>query len=202
MYGSNWCGQIPHREILNSWKKIGSTEILKFIRNIVKDNTKSFLSKQITEIMDSEKTISEYREKLENLGRELSTIQYDFKIKNKPSEKYWGKRIQEFCIYHKKAIEYFTQVYSLMSLTNEEQSGMFLLRISKLGQLGEKLLEDMENIKQNPATMNLKNQQQSRWSIEQREKLIKSNKNCLNHEKRMNVFFKEFFEKYLQGKTR
>jgi len=152
--------------------------------------------------MDSEKTISEYREKLENLGRELSTIQYDFKIKNKPSEKYWGKRIQEFCIYHKKAIEYFTQVYSLMSLTNEEQSGMFLLRISKLGQLGEKLLEDMENIKQNPATMNLKNQQQSRWSIEQREKLIKSNKNCLNHEKRMNVFFKEFFEKYLQGKTR
>ena len=148
--------------------------------------------------MDTENSIKEYEKNLEKLGVELSAIQYNFKIKNEPSGKYWTKKIQGFENYHKKAIEYFTQVYSLMGIINEEQSGMFLLRISKLRQLGIKLLEDMENVKKNPATMDLKDKQQSRWSIEQRDNLIKSNNDCLNHEKRMNVFFKEFYEKYLQ----
>jgi hypothetical protein len=151
----------------------------------------------VTKSMDSEKTIKEYGEKLEELGVELSKIQYGFKIKDKPSEKYWTKRIQEFENYHKKAVEYFIQSYSLMSLVNDEQSGIFLLRISKLQQLGMKLLEDMEKVKQNPSSMDLKDKQQSKWSKEIRERLLKSNNDCLNHEKRMNVFFKEFYEKYL-----
>ncbi len=89
-----------------------------------------------------------------------------------------------------------------MSLANEEQSDMFLLRISKLRQLGENLLEDMKKIKQKPSIMNLKDKQQSRWSIELREQLIKSNNDCLNHEKHMNIFFKEFYEKYLMNKMK
>ena len=152
--------------------------------------------------MDSDKTTKEYSRKLEKLGVELSKIQYDFKIKDKSSEKYWAKRIQEFNNYHKKTIEYFTQSYALMSLANEEQSDMFLLRISKLRQLGEKLLEDMKKIKQKPSIMNLKDKQQSRWSIELREQLIKSNNDCLNHEKHMNIFFKEFYEKYFMNKMK
>ena len=147
--------------------------------------------------MDSEKTIKEYSEKLEKLGIELSKIQYDFKIKDNPSEKYWTKRIQKFENYHKKVAEYFTQSYSLMSLVNEEQSGIFLLRISKLRQLGVRLLEDMQKVKQNPSSMNLKDKQQSRWSKEIRDKLLKSNNDCLNHEKRMNIFFKDFHTEYL-----
>jgi len=152
--------------------------------------------------MESEKITVEHREKLEKLGMELSKFQYDFKIKNIPSEKYWDKRIQEFYHYHDKTIEYFSQAYSLMRLSNEEQSGAFLLRLGKLKQLGRKLLEDMENVKQNPATMDLKDKQQSRWSIEQREKLIESNNDCLNHEKRMNVFFKDFYEEFLLDKKK
>jgi hypothetical protein len=151
----------------------------------------------VTKIMNSEKTIKEYSEKLEKLGVELSKIQYDFKIKDKPSEKYWTKRIQEFENYHKKVVEYFTKSYSLMSLVNEEQSDIFLLRISKLQQLGVKLFEDMEKVKQNPSSMNLKDKQQSKWSKEIRDQLLKSNNDCLNHEKRMNIFFKEFYEEYL-----
>ncbi len=147
--------------------------------------------------MNSEKTIKEYSEKLEKLGVELSKIQYDFKIKDKPSEKYWTKRIQEFENYHKKVVEYFTKSYSLMSLVNEEQSDIFLLRISKLQQLGVKLFEDMEKVKQNPSSMDLKDKQQSKWSKEIRDQLLKSNNDCLNHEKRMNIFFKEFYEEYL-----
>ncbi len=146
--------------------------------------------------MDSKKTKKEYSEKLERLGVELSKFQYDFKIKDKPSEKYWVKRIQEYEKYHNKVTEYFTQAYSLMNLVTEEQSGVFLLRISKLQQLGEKVLEDMEKVKQNPSSMNLKDKQQSKWSKEIRDQLLKSNNDCLNHEKRMNVFFKEIYEKY------
>ncbi len=147
--------------------------------------------------MESEKTIKVYSEKLEKLGIELSKIQYDFKIKDKPSEKYWIKRIQEFKNYHKKVVEYFTQSYSLMSLVNEEQSRIFLLRISKLRQLGVRLLEDMQKVKQNPSSMDLKDKQQSRWSKEIRERLLKSNNDCMNHEKRMNIFFKDFHTEYL-----
>ena len=143
--------------------------------------------------MDSKK---EHSERLEKLGVELSKIQYDFKIKDNPSEKYWTKRIQEYEKYRNKVTEYFTQAYSLMNLVTEEQSGVFLLRISKLQQLGEKLLEDMEKVKQNPSSMNLKDKQQSKWSKEIRDQLLKSNNDCLNHEKRMNVFFKEIYEKY------
>jgi len=150
--------------------------------------------------MESEKITREYREKLEKLGIELSKVQYDFKIKNNPSEKYWAKRIRNFNNYHDKAIEYFTQAYSLMRLSDKEQSGIFLLRVGKLKQLGKKLLEDMENVKQNPATMDLKDKQQSRWSIEQRDNLIESNDDCLNHEKGMNVFFRDFYEEFLRGK--
>jgi hypothetical protein len=84
-----------------------------------------------------------------------------------------------------------------MSLVNEEQSDIFLLRISKLQQLGVKLFEDMEKVKQNPSSMNLKDKQQSKWSKEIRDQLLKSNNDCLNHEKRMNIFFKEFYEEYL-----
>jgi hypothetical protein len=146
--------------------------------------------------MDSKKTKKEYSEKLEKLGVELSKIQYDFKIKDNPSEKYWAKRIQEYEKYRNKVTEYFTQAYSWMNLVTEEQSGVFLLRISKLQQLGEKLLEDMEKVKQNPSSMNLKDKQQSKWSKEIRDQLLKSNNDCLNHEKRMNIFFKEIYEKY------
>jgi hypothetical protein len=85
-----------------------------------------------------------------------------------------------------------------MSLVDEEQAGIFLLRISKLQQLGVKLLEDMDKVKQNPASMNLKDKQQSKWSKEIRERLLKSNNDCLNHEKRMNVFFKEVYKNYLK----
>ena len=151
----------------------------------------------VTKIMNSEESIKEYSEKIEKLGTELSKIQYDFKIKDKPSENYWVKRIERFEIYHKKVTEYFTQSYSLMNLVNEEQSSDFLLRISKLLQLGVRVLEDMEKVKQNPSSMNLKDRQQSKWSKEIRERLLKSNNDCRNHEKRMNIFFKEFYEKYL-----
>ena len=147
---------------------------------------------------NKENDIKTYTEKLEKLGVELSKIQYEFKIKNHPSAKYWSKKIQEFETYHKKTKEYFSLVYSLMNLIDEEQSSLFLLKLSKLGKLGTELLVNLKNVKENPDTMNLKDKQQSRWSIEQREKLIESNNECLNHEKHMNILFKEFYKKYIK----
>ena len=145
-----------------------------------------------------ESDTSEKRKKLEEFGNELTKIQYDFKIKSSTSEKYWDQKVDEFQAYHKKAIEYFSQAYLLMTDLDKEQAGMFLLRISKLKQLGVKLLENMEKIKENPSIMNDKDKQQSRWSIEQRELLMNVNEECLNHEKKMNLFFREFYEKTLR----
>jgi len=148
--------------------------------------------------MNPTQDTSEYDKKLEKLGAELSKIQYDFKIKNKNSEKYWLKRIEEFENYHKTVTEYFTLVYSLMNLVNKEESSVFLLKISKLKQLGGNLVENMKKIKENPASMDLKDMQQSKWTVELREQLIKSNEDCLKHEKHMNVFFRDFYEKNLK----
>lgn len=150
--------------------------------------------------MSSDEEAKKYSEKLEKLGLELSKIQYDFKIRDNPSVKYWEERIQEFTNYHKKVVEYFSEASSFMRLSDKENSEIFFLRVSKLLQLGRRVLQDMEKIKQNPSTMNLKDKQQSKWSKELRDQLIKSNKDCLEHEKRMNVFFKNFYEKYLLEK--
>ena len=43
-----------------------------------------------------ESKTDEQRKRLEELGNELTKIQFDFKIKNNSSEKYWVKRIEEF----------------------------------------------------------------------------------------------------------
>jgi len=143
--------------------------------------------------MDS--NIIKKSKELEKLGNDLTKIQYDFKIKNTSSKNYWFKRKEEFENYHKKALEYFFQAYSLMNALDKEQSGFFLLRLSKLKQLGVKLIENMEKIKENPSIMDVKDKQQSKWSIELRDQLINLNKDCLNQEKKMNILFREFYEK-------
>ncbi|NIM25754.1 MAG: hypothetical protein GTN97_09160 [Nitrosopumilaceae archaeon] len=150
--------------------------------------------------MDSGNEIEEKSKKLEELGIDLSKIQFDFKVKNSKKEEYWEKRIKEFQNYHKKTVEYFIEAHYLMSLLDKEESGPFLLRVSKLRQIGIKLLESMEEIKQNPSIMDLKDQQQSKWSMEQKEKFLNTNEELKNHEKHMNVFFREFYEKRLKEK--
>lgn len=144
--------------------------------------------------------INECSKKLEKLGRELANIQYDFKIQNKTSEKYWVSRINEFQKYHQKVTEYFTQAYSLMNLSSKEESNLFLFKINKLKQNGTRLIQCMEKIKENPSIMDLKDKQQSKWSVDQRDELINSNNECLNHEKHMNIYFREFYEKNLKTK--
>lgn len=150
--------------------------------------------------MDNEDSISEKSRILEKLGKELAERQYDFKIKENKSEQYWGKRIEEFQKYHKKTSDYFMEAYSLMNLIDKSQSPAFLLRISKLKQLGTKLLETMEKIRENPSIMNTKDRQQSKWSVEQKENLLTANEDCKNHEKHMNIFFREFYERSFKAK--
>lgn len=137
----------------------------------------------------------EKRKKLENLGKELTKIQYDFKTKNETSKNFWIKKTTEFSIYHKKVIEYFSQAYYFINEVDKDQGGLFLLRINKLRQIGEKLLNCMETIMENPEIMNLGNTQKSKWSIEQRTQFLNCSDECLNHERKMNIFFKEFYEK-------
>lgn len=145
------------------------------------------------------KTAKEYSNNLANLGKDLSEIQFNYKVIENSTEQYWQKRINEFKKYNEKGTEYYTQAHALMNLVDKEQSGLFLLSISKFRQMGLKLITNMEEVKQNPSIIKSKDKQQSKWSKELREKLIESSNACLHHEMDMNRFFREFYEKHLKN---
>jgi len=146
-----------------------------------------------------QKTAKEHSNNLARLGKEIAEIKFYYKITENTTEQYWENRIIEFKKYNEKAAEYYTQAHALMNLVDKEQSGLFLLSISKLRQSGLKLLADMEEVKKNPSVIKSKDKQQSKWSKDLREKLVESNNICMNHEKNMNKIFREFYEKHLKN---
>lgn len=145
------------------------------------------------------KTAKEYSDNLASLGKELSEIQFNYKVIENATEQYWQKRVNEFKKYNEKGTEYYTQAHALMNLVDKEQSGLFLLNISKFRQMGLKLITNMEEVKQNPTSVKSKDKQQSKWSKDLREKLIETSNACLHHEMDMNKFFREFYEKHLRN---
>jgi len=154
--------------------------------------------KTMTEIEN--KSAKEYSDNLTKLGKEIYELQFNYKLIEKDTEQYWQRRISEFKKYSEKTIEYFTLAHKLMNLTDKENSGLFLLMISKLHQIGLKLIANMEEVKQNPSVMKSKDKQQSKWSKELREETIESNNECMNQEIKMNRFFRTFYEKNIRNK--
>jgi HAMP domain-containing protein len=176
---------------------------LKHGETIKRVESKLFIIEILTDIMTDElgklqKTVKEYSDNLARLGKEIAEIKFNYKIIENTTEKYWEDKIVEFKKYNEKATEYYIQAHSLMNLIDKEQSGLFLLSISKLRQSGLKLLAYMGEIKKNPSTIKSKDKQQSKWSKDLREKLIESNTLCMNHEKNMNKIFRGFYEKHLK----
>ncbi len=167
-------------------------------------DSKLFIAEKFRHIMTEDleklkKSAKEYSDNLAKLGKELAKIQFNYKVIENTTEQYWQKRINEFKKYNEKGTEYYTQAHALMNLVDKEQSGLFLLSISKLRQLGLKLLTNMEEVKQNPSIIKSKDKQQSKWSKELREKLIESSNACLHHEMDMNKSFREFYETHLKN---
>lgn len=144
------------------------------------------------------KDAKENSDKLAKLGMELGEIQFSYRVEEKTSKDYWGKRIQDFKKYSEKGIEYYNQVHSMMNLVNKEEAQLFLLRTSKFRQLGLSLIEIMEKIKENPSIIDPKDKQQSQWSREIKTKLTENSNQCLRHEMDMNTTFREFYEKHLK----
>lgn len=167
-------------------------------------DSKLFIAEKCIGIMTEEpeklkKSAKEHSNNLAKLGKELSEIQFNYKVIENTTEQYWQKRINEFKKYNEKGTEYYTQAHALMNLVDKEQSGLFLLSISKLRQMGLKLITNMEEVKQNPSIIKSKDKQQSKWSKELREKLIESSNACLHHEMDMNKFFRGFYETHLKN---
>ena len=167
-------------------------------------DSKLFIAEKFRNIMTEEleklkKSAKEYSDNLAKLGKELSEIQFNYKVIENTTEQYWQKRINEFKKYNGKGTEYYTQAHALINLADKEQSGLFLLSISKLHQIGLKLIMNMEEVKQNPSIIKSKDKQQSKWSKELRERLIESSNACLHHEIDMNKFFREFYETHLRN---
>lgn len=167
-------------------------------------DSKLFIAEKFRHIMTEDleklkKSAKEYSDNLAKLGKELAEIQFNYKVIENTTEQYWQKRVNEFKRYNEKGTEYYTQAHALINLVDKEQSGLFLLGISKLRQLELKLLTNMEEVKQNPSIIKLKDKQQSKWSKELREKLLESSNVCLHHEMDMNKFFREFYETHLKN---
>jgi len=147
---------------------------------------------------EQKKSAKEHSDKLAKLGMELGEIQFSYRIEEKPTKEYWQKRIDDFKKYNEIGMKYYNQVYSLMNLVNNEESQLFLLRVSKFRQLGATLIEIMEKIKENPSISDSKDKQQSQWSKEIKNQITEHSNKCLHHEMDMNTSFREFYEKNLK----
>ena len=144
------------------------------------------------------KSAKVHSEKLAELGKELSEIQFSYKIEENTSKEYWQKRIDGFKKYSEMGMKYYNQVYSLMNLVNKEESQRFLLSTSKFHQLGVTLIEIMEKIKENPSIVDNKDKQQSQWSRKIRDQVTEHGNKCLRLEMDINTSFREFYEKHLK----
>ena len=139
------------------------------------------------------KILQEYSKKLTKLGSILAKEQFSYKIEEKTSKKYWQKRIEEFKKYNETGLEYYNQVQSMMNVIDKDKGQLFLLDISKFHQLGIKLIKIMETIEETPSIINSKDKQQSHWSKKIKKDISETSIECLDHEKYMNVSFREFY---------
>lgn len=135
--------------------------------------------------------------KLAEMSRNLIEMHFSYKVEEKPSKQYWEGRIAEFEQYTHKGIEYYAQVRYMIGLVDKKESQMFLLRMSKMHQLSASLAKTIEEVAANPSIMDPKDRQQSKWSRDVRDRLIRQSDECLCHEKDMNRAFREFYEKNL-----
>ena len=142
--------------------------------------------------------VKEYSKKLTELGTGLSKNPFSYKIEEKSSKEYWGKRIKDFEDHSKKSLQYYQQVHGIINAINKEDAEMFLLRIGKFRQMSVKMIGLMEKIRENPSIINSKDKQQSIWSKEIRQQIIDQSNNCLNHEKQANEYFRDFYEKNIK----
>lgn len=142
--------------------------------------------------------VKDHSGNLAKIGSELAQIQFNYKVIEKAKMDYWEKRVEDFSRYHQKGMEYYIEIHSLMNLVDKEKADFFLLNLSKLRQLGKKLQELFEQVKQNPSIISSKDKQQSKWSKEIRDQLIEYSNKTLEQEKFMNANFREFYDKNLK----
>jgi hypothetical protein len=134
-----------------------------------------------------------HSKELTKLGSVLAKEQFSYKIEEKTSKKYWQKRIEEFKKYNETGLEYYNQVQSMMNVIDKDKGQLFLLDISKFHQLGIKLIKIMETIEETPSIINSKDKQQSHWSKKIKKDISETSVECLDHEKYMNISFREFY---------
>lgn len=146
---------------------------------------------------DNRSAIADSSRKLAEMGRELSSMQFNYKVLDGKKPEYWEKRVEAFREHHAKSTEYYSQAHRLMSHVDKDGAGVFLLGIGKLRQTGRKLEELLEHIRQNPTIMSSKDKQQSKWSKETREQVIEYSDKTLEQEKALSKSFREFYEKYM-----
>ena len=138
-----------------------------------------------------------YSRRLADMSRSLMEMHFSYKVEEKPSRQYWEKRVADFERYASTCMEYYSQAQSMIGLMDKKESQMFLLRMSRMRQLSTSLVKTMKEVAANPSIMDPKDRQQSKWSKDVRDRLIRQSDECLHHEKDMSQTFREFYEKNL-----
>tara|TARA_Y100000758_G_scaffold292296_1_gene247424 strand:- start:495 stop:968 length:474 start_codon:yes stop_codon:yes gene_type:complete len=144
------------------------------------------------------KSIQNCSEKLAKLGSILAKNQFSYKIEEKTSKQYWQKRIEYFKKYNETGLAYYNQVQNMMNLIDKDKGQLFLLDIGKFHQLGIKLIKIMEKIEETPSIIDSKDKQQSHWSKKIKKEISETSVECLDHEKYMNISFREFYDTHVK----
>ncbi len=143
-------------------------------------------------------SIQNHSKELTKLGSILAKNQFSYKIEEKTSKQYWQKRIEYFKKYNETGLAYYNQVQNMMNLIDKDKGQLFLLDIGKFHQLGIKLIKIMEKIEETPSIIDSKDKQQSHWSKKIKKEISETSVECLDHEKYMNISFREFYDTYVK----
>ena len=139
--------------------------------------------------------VNTHGRKMAEISEKLMNMRFSYKVEARPSRQYWEKRVADFERYAGTGMEYYSQAHYVIGMVDEKESQMFLLEMSRMQQISTSLVKTMKEVAANPSIMDPKDMQQSRWSKDVKDRLVRQSNECLRHEKDMNRKFREFYEK-------
>ena len=140
-------------------------------------------------------TLNKHGEKLSEIAENLTQMHFSYKVKERSGKKYWKNRVADFEQYMRISTDYYTHARATIALIDKEESDRFLLLMAKMQQDKTALAKTIKEIATNPSIMDSRDRQQSKWSKDVKERLIQQSDQCLQHEKKMNQTFRDFYEK-------
>ena len=141
-------------------------------------------------------SVGEHSRALSELGAAIAGMGFSYKVRYESGREYWEKRVDQHERYFAKSAEYYGRAYQMMGLIDGGQAGAFLPMLERFHKLRARQMGVLEKIRQRPGIMERGARQQSRWSRDARDEIIDSSNECLEHERVMSRFLREFYGRH------